>query len=75
MDARLSQDERSAVARRIFAALCAHYPDRYIALSERPRLGSSSPEPDPATARSSSLLAGTDDSTGGKADVSSARSP
>jgi hypothetical protein len=37
MGARLSQDERRAVAQRIFAALCARYPDRYIALLERPR--------------------------------------
>ena len=30
----LSQDERRAVAQRIFAALCAHYPKHYIALIE-----------------------------------------
>jgi hypothetical protein len=35
MGHRLSQDERRAVAQRIFAALCAHYPDRQIALFER----------------------------------------
>jgi len=44
MGARLSKDERRAVAQRIFAALCAHYPDRYIALFERPQIGISSPE-------------------------------
>ena len=37
MGARLSRDERRAVAQRIFAALCAHYPDRHIALFERPQ--------------------------------------
>ena len=45
MDARLSQEERRAVAQRIFAALCANYPDRYIALFERPQVGIGSPEP------------------------------
>jgi hypothetical protein len=29
-------EERRAVARRLFEALCAHYPDRYIALVEQP---------------------------------------
>ena len=32
----LTIDERRAVARRLFEALCAHYPDRYIALIEQP---------------------------------------
>jgi hypothetical protein len=32
----LTKDERRAVARRIFEALCAQYPDRYIALVEQP---------------------------------------
>ena len=32
MPTRLSRDERKAVAQRIFAALCAHYPKHYIAL-------------------------------------------
>ena len=32
MGARLSQDERRAVAQRIFEALCAHYPEHYVAL-------------------------------------------
>jgi hypothetical protein len=31
MGARLSKDERRAVAQRIFAALCAHCPAHYIA--------------------------------------------
>jgi hypothetical protein len=34
MPTRLSQDERRAVAQRIFAALCAHYPKHYVALME-----------------------------------------
>ena len=29
-------EQRRAVARRLFAALCAHYPNRYIALVEQP---------------------------------------
>ena len=32
----LTKEERQAVARRIFEALCEHYPDRYIALVEQP---------------------------------------
>ena len=32
----LTIDERRAVARRLLEALCAHYPDRYIALIEQP---------------------------------------
>ena len=32
----LTIEERRAVARRLFEALCAHYPDRYIALVEQP---------------------------------------
>ena len=34
MATRLSRDERNAVAQRIFAALCAHYPKHYVALIE-----------------------------------------
>ena len=41
MGARLSQDERRAVAERIFAALCAHCPERYVALVD-PKLAASS---------------------------------
>jgi hypothetical protein len=29
-------EQRRAVARRLFAALCAHYPNRYVALVEQP---------------------------------------
>jgi hypothetical protein len=32
----LTKEERRAVACRIFAALCEHYPERYIALVEQP---------------------------------------
>ena len=32
----LTKEERRAVARRIFEALCRQYPDRYIALVEQP---------------------------------------
>jgi hypothetical protein len=34
MATRLSREERNAVAQRIFAALCAHYPKHYVALIE-----------------------------------------
>jgi hypothetical protein len=44
MGARLSKDARRAVAQRIFAALCAHYPDRHIALFEHPQVGITLPE-------------------------------
>ena len=32
----LTVEERRAVARRVFAALCTHYPERYVALVEQP---------------------------------------
>jgi hypothetical protein len=32
----LTKEERRAVARRIFEALCEQYPDRYITLVEQP---------------------------------------
>ena len=32
----LTIEERRVIARRVFAALCAHYPERYVALVERP---------------------------------------
>ena len=32
----LTIEQRRAVARRLFAALCAHYPNRYVALFEQP---------------------------------------
>jgi hypothetical protein len=43
MATRLSRDERNAVAQRIFAALCAHYPKHYVALIE-PEVAANSPE-------------------------------
>jgi hypothetical protein len=42
----LSQDERRAVAQRIFAALCTHYPKHYIALIECKADASVRVEPD-----------------------------
>jgi hypothetical protein len=56
---------------RIFTALCAHYPDRYIALFERSQVGIGSPEP----ALNTSTLLGHDahDGTDGEADVSPVR--
>jgi hypothetical protein len=33
---KLTKDERQAVARRIFEALCTRYPDCYVALVEQP---------------------------------------
>jgi hypothetical protein len=41
MPTRLSQDERKAVAQRIFAALCVQYPKHYIALIESEAAGNS----------------------------------
>ena len=38
-----TREERQIIARRIFEALCERYPDRYIALVERPK----STEPPP----------------------------
>jgi hypothetical protein len=32
----LTKEERRVVAHRLFEALCAHYPNSYIALIERP---------------------------------------
>ena len=43
MGARLSKDERRAVAQRVFAALCVHNPKHYVALIE-PKLPAGSPE-------------------------------
>jgi hypothetical protein len=43
MVTRLSQDERRAVAQRIFfAALCAHYPKHYIAMIDSKAVASTS---------------------------------
>ena len=43
MKSRRTREERQVIARRIFEALCEHYPDRHIALVERP--GSIEPTP------------------------------
>jgi hypothetical protein len=40
----LSIEQRRAVARRVFGALCEHYPDRYITLIERLGREEQSPE-------------------------------
>jgi hypothetical protein len=50
MEAPLAQDDRRAVARRLFVALCAQYPDRHIALIEQPGVASRSPAAETATA-------------------------
>jgi hypothetical protein len=51
MKARLTQDERRAIARRVFAALCALYPDSYIALVEQPGAPTGLPRPEQTTAK------------------------
>ena len=66
MAARLTQDERDAVAQRIFAALCAHYPKHYIALIE-PKAAASSPEQILSVA--AAVVRGADDNAGGEADT------
>ena len=43
MKSRRTREEQQVIARRIFEALCEHYPDRHIALVERP--GSIEPTP------------------------------
>jgi hypothetical protein len=66
---RLSQDERRAVAQRNFAALCAHYPKYYIALSE-PKVPASSPGRRVlATSGAAAALQRPDLSIGGEADA------
>jgi hypothetical protein len=45
----VEEDERRAVARRLFEALCALYPDRYVALSE-PNAARDRPSPTTVTA-------------------------
>jgi hypothetical protein len=50
MKPRRTREERQAIARRIFEALCKHYPDRYVALVEQP--GSTEPTVLDATALS-----------------------
>jgi hypothetical protein len=44
MEAQTTQDERHDVARRLFAALCKQYPDRYIAPIEQPEVAVSPAE-------------------------------
>jgi hypothetical protein len=65
MGARLSKDERRTVAQRVFAALCAHYPDRHIALFERPQVDISSPEGILTTSATAALEQDTHDGTDG----------
>ena len=43
MKAKLTRDERNDVARLIFEALCAQYPDRHFALAEQRGLDLSDP--------------------------------
>jgi hypothetical protein len=74
MGARLSKDERRAVAQRVFAALCVHNPKHYVALIE-PKLPASSPERVLTTSGAASTLQGADNSTGGKPEVSLSRIP
>jgi hypothetical protein len=62
MGARLSQDERRAVAQRIFEALCAHYPEHYVALIES-KVGASSPERVLTTSGATPLVLGSHDSS------------
>jgi len=50
MKSRRTREERQVTARRIFEALCEHYPDRYIALVERPGSIEPTPTADSATA-------------------------
>jgi hypothetical protein len=38
MEQALDQNDPRYIARRLFAALCAQYPDQYIALVEQPPL-------------------------------------
>jgi hypothetical protein len=66
MATRLSQDERRAVALRIFAALCAHYPKHYIALMESKAPASS---PEPVLSAAAAAIEGPDASVGGEADA------
>jgi hypothetical protein len=70
MAARLTQDERDAVAQRIFAALSArypkHYPKLYIALIE-PKAAASSAEQILSTA--AAVVRNVDNNIGGEADT------
>jgi hypothetical protein len=44
MKSHRTKEERQVIARRIFGALCTHYPDRYIALVERPEGAETTPD-------------------------------
>jgi len=50
MKSRRTREEQQVIARRIFEALCEHYPDRHIALVERPGSIEPTPTADAATA-------------------------
>jgi hypothetical protein len=65
MGTRLSRNERRAVAHRIFTALCAHYPDRQIALFEHPQVAAASPERVLTTAAAEPAVQGGRDGTEG----------
>jgi hypothetical protein len=66
MATRLSQDERRAVAQRIFAALCAHYPKHYIAMIESKAVAST---PEQVLSAGTPAVERSDASVGGKADA------
>ncbi len=51
MEPRPTEDERRLLARRIFAALCEQYPDRYIAIIEQPKLATGKPKRRTGTAK------------------------
>jgi hypothetical protein len=65
MGARLSKDERRTVAQRVFAALCAHYPDHNIALFEHPQVGAGSRERALTTSVAVPSVGGAHDGTDG----------
>jgi hypothetical protein len=67
---RLSQDERRAVAQRIFTALCAHYPKHYIAMIE-PKAAAGTP--DQILSAGAAAAEGSDASVGGEADAGPTR--
>jgi hypothetical protein len=62
----LSQDERRAVAQRVFAALCDHYPKHYIALIETKAAAST---PEQVLSAGVAAVQGSDPSVGGEADT------
>jgi hypothetical protein len=63
MGERLNKVERRAVAQRIFAALCARYPDRYIALFECSQMIPSSPDQVLTTSTAAPPVQGAHDGT------------